>query len=167
VEGKGLTPGPDGNVWYTYIGGRLPDGSFAYQVGQLNPTTGAIESFGPANLSQAPPPSNGAAGTILAAKAGFDILAAVATFTPQAPIASPGQAYQATINWGDGTTSRIVLTVTQNGTYGIIGEHAYQSAGTYTIKVTIGNFDPANPLGDNPITVFSTANIDPFVMNML
>jgi streptogramin lyase len=164
-----LTPGPDGNIWYTYASGRLPGGALACYVGMLNPTTGAFESFSTATQSQAPPPSTGstrATGTTLSATAGFDILSAVATFTPQAPIASPGQAYQATIQWGDGTTSSIVLTVTASGTYDIVGEHTYQTAGTYTIKVTIGNFDPANPLGDNPITVFSTANVDPFNMNM-
>ncbi len=96
---------------------------------------------------------------------GFDIVNAVASFTPQVPIASPGSAYQATVDWGDGTISSIVFTVTASGTYDVVvPSHAYQSAGTYSIKVTIGNFDPANPLGDNPITVFSTATIDPFIM---
>jgi hypothetical protein len=90
----------------------------------------------------------------------------LASFTPQVPISSPGSAYQATVDWGDGTTSSIVLSVTASGTYDVVASHAYQSAGTYSIKVTIGNFDPANPLGDNPITVFSTANVDPFNMNM-
>jgi hypothetical protein len=96
----------------------------------------------------------------------LDIVSAVASFTPQVPIASPGSAYQATVDWGDGTTSSIVLTLTASGTYDVVASHAYQSAGTYSIKMTIGNFDPASPLGDNPITVFSTASVDPFNMNM-
>jgi PKD repeat protein len=62
-----------------------------------------------------------------------------------------------------------VLTVTRNGTYDVIAGHTYRSPGTYTIKVTIGNYNPANPVGDNPVTVFSTANVqalnyDPFAM---
>jgi len=44
--------------------------------------------------------------------------------------------------------------------------HTYQSAGTYSIKVTIGNYNPANPLGDDAVTVFSTANVDPFNFTM-
>jgi type IV secretory pathway VirB4 component len=48
----------------------------------------------------------------------------------------------------------------------VIAGHTYQAAGTYSIKVTIGNYNPANPLGDNVVTVFSTANVDPFNMNM-
>jgi streptogramin lyase len=161
-----LTPGPDGNIWYTYVTTLSgPGGAPVYSVGSLNPTTGTFESFSAATPSQAPP-STGATGTTLSTTAGFDLVGAVASFTPQTPIASPGQAYQVTINWGDGTTSSIVLTVTQNGTYDVIGEHTYQSAGTYNIQVTIGTFDPANPLGDNPITVFSTANVNPFSMSM-
>jgi len=41
-----------------------------------------------------------------------------------------------------------------------------QTAGTYSIKVTIGNYNPANPLGDDAVTVFSTANVDPFNFTM-
>jgi hypothetical protein len=165
-----LTPGPDGNIWYTYIGGFRTDGTPLDYVGILNPTTGSSETFSLATQSQAPPSSTGnpppATGTSLSSIVGFDIVSAVASFTPQVPIAGPGSAYQATVNWGDGTTTSIVLTVTASGTYDVVASHAYQSAGTYNIKVTIGNFDPANPLGDNPITVFSTANVDPFNMNM-
>jgi hypothetical protein len=156
-----LTPGPDGNIWFTYAGTTV------YYVGQLNPTTGAFESFSRATPSQAPtgnPPP--ATGTTLSATAGFDFVSAVASFTPQAPIATPGQAYQATVDWGDGTTSSIVLTVTASGTYDVVASHVYQTARTYSIKVTMGNYDPANPLGDSPITVFSTATVDPFNMNM-
>jgi hypothetical protein len=164
-----LTPGPDGNIWYTYVAWNSALGNFAYYVGSHNPTTGASESFSLATQSQAPPSSAGnpppASGTTLSSIVGFDIVSAVASFTPQVPIASPGSAYQATVDWGDGTTSSIVLTVTASGTYDVVAS-PYQSAGTYSIKVTIGNFDPANPLGDNPITVFSTANVDPFNMNM-
>jgi hypothetical protein len=44
--------------------------------------------------------------------------------------------------------------------------HTYQSPRTYSIKVAIGNYNPANPLGDNLVTVFSTANVDPFNFTM-
>ncbi len=82
------------------------------------------------------------------------------TFTPQVPIANPGAAYQATVDWGDGATSSQVLTVTENGTYDVSAAHSYQAPGTYTFKVTIGNYDPVSPLGDNPLTVLSTAKVD-------
>jgi hypothetical protein len=165
-----LTPGPDGNIWYTDSVYQYPTNTFLNYVGRLNPTTGVIVLFNSATPSQAPPSSTGnpppATGKNVSALAGINFLTAVASFTPQVPIVSPGSAYQVTVAWGDGTIWSIVLTVTKNGTDDIIGEHAYQTAGTYTIKVTIGNFDPANPLGDNPITVFSTATVDPFNINM-
>jgi hypothetical protein len=140
-----------------------------FYIGSLNPATGATETFYLATPSQTPPSSTGnppsATGATLSSIVGFDIVSAVASFTPQIPIGSPGSGYQATVDWGDGTISSVVFTVASNGTYDVVVTgHAYQSAGTYSIKVTIGNFDPANPLGDNPITIFSTANIDPFIM---
>ena len=92
-------------------------------------------------------------------------MTAVAAFTPQTPIASPGQAYQATIDWGDGSSSSVVLTVTDNATYDVTAGHTYQTGGTYSIKVTIGNYNPANPLGDDAVTVFSTANVQVFDFN--
>jgi len=163
-----FTPGPDGNIWYTYFGGYNASGSPVCFVGSFNPATGAKESFSQASQIQAPPSSTGngrpATGTTLSSLVGFDIVSAVASFTPQVPITSSGSAYQATVDWGDGTTTSIILTITASGTYDVVGQHTYQAAGTLTIKVTIGNFDPTNPLGDNPITVFSTANIDPFIM---
>jgi streptogramin lyase len=159
-----LTPGSDGNIWFTDMTAGI------YEIGELNPTTGAIDFFVQATPSQAAPPSTGnpppATGTTVSALAGINFLGAVASFTPQIPIASPGQAYQATIAWGDGTTSSLVLMVTASGTYDVTAGHTYQTAGTYSIKVTIGNYNPANPLGDNVVTVFSTANVDPFNMNM-
>jgi streptogramin lyase len=163
-----IAPDANGKIWYTSSLYR-PDGSYQPFVGRLDPATGLIQTFTegivvpPASSNNAPP----AAGTTFNTTAGIDFVTAVATFTPQTPIPTSGAAYEATINWGDGTTSSVVLTVMQNGTYDVTAGHTYQKAGTYSIKVTIGTFDPANPLGDNTITVFSTANVDPFNLNML
>jgi streptogramin lyase len=148
------TEDANGRIWFT-------DASPA--VRRLDPATGLFETFdqgteAPAPSANAPP----AAGTTVNATAGIDFVTAVATFTPQTPVPSIGAAYQATVDWGDGTTSSVVLTVMQNASYDVTAGHIYQTAGTYSIKVTIGTYDPANPLGDNPITVFSTANVDPF-----
>jgi streptogramin lyase len=149
-----MTPDSTGNIWYT-----TP--SF---VGRLNTATGKSETFGlavdvPASSSNNPPAEGG---QTINATAGIDFTTAVATFTPQTPIPISGAAYQATIDWGDGSTSTLILSLTENGTYDVTAGHKYQSAGNYSIKVTIGNYNPSNPLGDNPVTVFSTANVDPF-----
>ena len=172
-EPTGIMSGPEGNLWFPVA--TMQGSTRLGAISVFNPITGTfVQLFEPGVESGASPTGNptasnnsiSATGTTLSTTAGFDLVGAVASFTPQAPIASPGHAYQATVNWGDGTTSDIVLTVTTSGTYDVVASHAYQTAGTYSIKVTIGNFDPANPLGDNPITVFSTATVDPFNMNM-
>jgi len=153
-------PDAQGQIWFT----TSNEG-----VGRLDPATGNYELFDQAVDLPSPSPSNPppAAGTTINATAGIDFITAVATFTPQTPIPSSGAAYQATVDWGDGTTSSLVFTVTANGTYDVTAGHTYQTAGTFSIRVTIGNYDPANPLGDNAVTVFSTANVnDPFKIAM-
>jgi len=171
----GLTVGPDGIIWLSQTD----------SIGEFNPTTGSYREFdGQALPSSGFEQSSGstaansfisATGTVFSTIAGFDLATifssgdsrnAIATFTPQTPVSSPGAAYQATVDWGDGTTSSLVVTVSDNSTYDLTAGHTYQSAGTYSIKVTIGNYNQANPLGDNPITVFSTAKVDPFNMGM-
>jgi hypothetical protein len=54
-----MTPGPDGNIWYTYFVRNFASDNFVYYVGMLNPTTGAFESFSQATPSQALPSSAG------------------------------------------------------------------------------------------------------------
>jgi virginiamycin B lyase len=159
-----ITASPDGNLW-------LPEDKTGTDntIAEFNPSTGVFQEFvGLGHRSSGQATSTGAissndsisvTGPTVSA-AGLDFLRVVATFTPQVSIASPGTAYQAMVDWGDGATSSLVLTVTENGTYDVSAGHTYQASGTYTFKVTIGNYDPASPLGNNPITVFSTAQVD-------
>jgi len=162
--GLGITAGKDGNIWF----------SEPNAIGQFNPTTGAFQFFDTAaesatqGLGSTYGSSNSisATGTSVFATAGIDFMGVVALFANQVPVASHGAAYQATIDWGDGTTSSLVLTATENATYDVTAGHTYQTAGTYSIKVTIGNYNPANPLGDDAVTVFSMANVDPFNFTM-
>jgi streptogramin lyase len=167
IVGSQISAGPDGMLWFPQ----------AHGIGEFNPTTGqyrefvgqAVSSTGQETLFGSPISNNSlsANGTKVSAIAGIEFTTAVTTLTPQTPISNTGAAYQATIDWDDGTTSSLVLTVTDNSTYDVTAGHAYQAAGTYNIKVTIGNYDPANPLGDNPVTVFSTAKVnDPFDIGM-
>ena len=66
----------------------------------------------------------------------------VATFTSGDGSAPPG-VFNATVNWGDGTTSQ--GTVTETGTsYTVSGSHTYQDLGYYTITVNVsGNLATA------------------------
>jgi hypothetical protein len=160
---SGFAIGSNGTIWFSSQPGA---------IGELHPNTGAFQFFSTASESATQGTggssnTTSATGTNISASAGINFMTAVAAFTPQTPIASPGQAFQATIDWGDGSSSSVVLTVTDNATYDVTAGHTYQTAGTYSIKVTIGNYNPANPLGDDALTVFSTANVDdPLIMNM-
>jgi RHS repeat-associated protein len=60
---------------------------------------------------------------------------------------------QATINWGDGSST--TTTVASNGD--ISGNHAYQAAGTYAIGLTV-----ADPVSSNPLTYSATAGATVF-----
>jgi hypothetical protein len=162
-----ITSDKMGNIWFM-VGTNGGEG-----FGEFMPISGTFAFFQPGMKSSPPPPTSGstkagaaATGTTLSATAGVNFMTAVAAFIPQTPIASPGQAYQATIDWGDGTNSSLVLTIIDNATYDVTAGHTYHTAGTYSIKVTIGNYNPANPLGDDAVTVFSTANVDPFNFTM-
>src|SRR6266481_8618660 len=168
VWADGIAQTSDGMLWFRYD-------CFVWQgVEEFDPATGTVQIFKVPSQTVVPPTGStisnnsiSAAGTSISATAGINFTTAVATLTPQTPIPATGAAYQATIDWGDGTTSSLELTVSNNATYDLTAGHSYQTAGTYSIKVTIGNFDPANHLGDNPVTVFSTANVnDPLNVTM-
>src|SRR5207247_2597431 len=64
--------------------------------------------------------------------------------------------YQATINWGDGTTSAGVIQVDPNGGFDVVGSHAYRTEGTTSITVTIEDMGGSN----NTTTASSTAVTD-------
>ncbi len=62
-------------------------------------------------------------------------ISAVTTFTD----AGTNDTHVASINWGDATSSGIVTETAGSGS--AIGSHAYSSAGTYTVAVTITDDD--------------------------
>jgi streptogramin lyase len=164
--GAAMTLDANGNFWFPYFpasAGYTPRYAIG-QIGEFNPTTGAFQTFDlstgtlpPANGSTGN--SSGASGTSFNATAGINFETAVAFLTPQTPVVTPGSAYKAVIDWGDGSNSILVFTVTDNSTYSIVADHTYQTAGTFKVKVTISPFESGDSLGSGPITVFSTANV--------
>jgi uncharacterized repeat protein (TIGR01451 family) len=65
----------------------------------------------------------------------------VATFNHAGGV-EPPSAFQATINWGDGTTS--AGTITETGTtYRVVGSHNYQASGNHTISTTVSELSQA------------------------
>jgi hypothetical protein len=75
----------------------------------------------------------------------------VATFTHAGGV-EPASAFTATISWGDKTTSKGAITLS-NGTYSVVGSHNYKKGapGTYSITTTVTEVasppNPPNPPG--------------------
>jgi streptogramin lyase len=67
----------------------------------------------------------------------FRIVAVTGSFTDDADL--PTSTWTATVNWGDGTSSRgiIVRDPAQSGRYFVIALHQYRSRGTYTASLTV------------------------------
>jgi uncharacterized repeat protein (TIGR01451 family) len=68
----------------------------------------------------------------------------VATFT-HANGVEPAGAFTATINWGDGQTSRGTITLSGT-TYSVTGSHRYQTRGSHTITTTVTEVSSATQL---------------------
>lgn len=89
----------------------------------------------------------------------------VATFTD----ADPGQGaghYQATIAWGDGTTSAGLVTAAGTaGTFNVQGNHAYATAGTFTTTVSITDLNPNRTYPAAALTVQGSVTLAPSSTN--
>jgi len=143
-----LTAGSDGRIWFIGTGKN--------GVSRFDPSSGALETFSEATNTPSASSSNppAIAGTSFNATAGIDFKGAVASFTPQTPITTPGVAYQATVNWGDGTPIQVVVgnptTVTHTFADGLetrtISATATDEDGAYaagnTVGVTVNNVAP-------------------------
>jgi autotransporter-associated beta strand protein len=87
----------------------------------------------------------------------------VATFS-DANANSSGGDFSATISWGDGTTSAGIISNNGNGTFSVLGHHAYLEEGSHGFSVKIQDVGGAmaSPSGtitiaDAPLTINSVA----------
>jgi hypothetical protein len=80
-------------------------------------------------------------GSTISATEGQAFSATVATFVdtggPQNPN-DPGD-YNATIDWGDNSTSAGTISLDSSGVFSVTGSHTYGAAGTFTITTTINH----------------------------
>ncbi len=102
-----------------------------------SPGTVTFTTAGP--TAAASPPATTAKMTVTAkafkAKKGKSATYTVATFKDASD--APAKTYIATINWGDGTTSKGTVVKTGKGTYKITGKHTYKTAGQKGTKITV------------------------------
>jgi streptogramin lyase len=148
----GIATGADGNLYFTeFFGARLgevtPAGvvaEFAAPPGSTQPAvivptragTLAFTDLGTSRIDQVILPRKVplvASGTTVAATAGRPVTGTFATFT--GPSADP-RAYQATINFGDGTVAPGAVVAT-GGRFAVVATHTYTRAGTFAAAVLI------------------------------
>jgi hypothetical protein len=92
-------------------------------------------------------------GTSISGSAGKSLTATVATFS-DADSKGTASEYSATINWGDGTSSKGTISGSA-GKFSVSGTHTYKKGGKYKVTVTITDVDTAS----NTAKVTSTATI--------
>jgi hypothetical protein len=79
---------------------------------------------------------------------------AVATFEDDNPAASPAD-FNASIDWGDGTSTTAGTIGSASAAFTVLGQHTYADEGTFTVTVTIND----NPPGSGTATVTDTATV--------
>ena len=95
-----------------------------------------------------------AAGKTIKAVEGEAFCGVVATFTDP-DMHSRAREYTATINWGDGSSTKVGVISGEHGSFSVSGGHTYDEEGSYTITVTITDIDTPS----NTATASSTANV--------
>jgi hypothetical protein len=93
-----------------------------------------------------------ATGTTLSATEGVAYTGVVGTFSDGNPAASAGT-FQATITWGDGSTSSGTINAASSGGFQVAGMHTYAAEGLYTFSVSIDDQGGSKALASGPATV--------------
>jgi hypothetical protein len=79
---------------------------------------------------------------------------AVATFEDDNPAATPAD-FNASIDWGDGTSTTAGTIGSASAAFTVIGQHTYADEGSFTVTVTINDNSP----GTGTATVTDTATV--------
>jgi ELWxxDGT repeat protein len=129
-------------------------GTYAVRVTVTLAGQPAVSDTGKATVDDAP---FSAAGAAVRATAGRPFHGVVATVRDANPSGRAGD-FTATINWGDGTTTRGVIRARAGGGFDVVGDHTYAHAGRWTVTVRVTS------VGGRTVTVKSPAAVDPVVI---
>ena len=138
-SGAGVVTGADGVFQVAGVHAYASDGTY---------TVGVMVSD--ADGTTATTTSQVTAGDLYA---GVTQTLTVASFTDPNSYYTPSN-FQATINWGDGTSMTGMVTKT-GANYTVAGLHAYAAVGVYTMQVTV-----KDPMG-NAITAYDVVHVAP------
>jgi hypothetical protein len=137
-----VVDGNNGTVNFT--GGLAPGASTYFSLEEPPSVTGQVTVEQPIIVHS----------TTINATEGTSFSGVVATASDADP-ASTGSEYEATIEWGDGSSSVGTVSGT-GGSFEVDGSHTYADEGSYPVKVTLTDIDtPANH-----DTATSTANVN-------
>jgi hypothetical protein len=113
-----------------------PVGSYSFTLGTLAAGSNytVVLAANPATFAVTPAPLT-VTGVNISAPAGAPFSGTLATFSNVSPNTTP---YTALIDWGDGSTSTLVISVS-GSSLTVTGSHTYAAPTSYTISVTISN----------------------------
>ena len=93
-------------------------------------------------------------------------MVAVASFTDADPNGKAGD-YTATIDWGDDTTSAGTVQAASGGGFTVVGNHQYNTGGSFTINTSIVDVVTAGDVPPSTASAASTATITSVSANQL
>lgn len=159
AKGIGLDalPNPD-----AYLAGWTSSTNFLTTTGAFQTTYGGgIYDAFVAKITGFPATADAAitaTGVTFSATEGQSFAGTVANFHDPDPKSTPAE-YNATIDWGDGSSSAGLIKQTgispKGNDFAVIGTHTYTEEGTYTVTVTITDVDTPK----NTTTPTSTASV--------
>src|SRR5438309_448047 len=119
-----------------FTGGLAPGASAYFSLEEPPSVTGAVTVEQPIIVNS----------TTISATEGVSFSGVVATASDADP-ASTGSEYEATIEWGDGSTSAGTVSGS-GGSFSVSGSHTYAEEGSNPVKVTLTDKDTAANHGD-------------------
>jgi hypothetical protein len=118
------------------VGNQVINSSYVFPIGTTTVTVTATDAAGnksSGNFTVTVQTNSGTLPTLHAIEG--DKVREIANFTV-ADKTAPASSFTASINWGDGHTSRAAVTGS-NGSFKVKGKHAYAEDGTYSVIVSL------------------------------
>jgi uncharacterized repeat protein (TIGR01451 family) len=110
-------------------------GTYATSIKITDSAGHSITAHATAHVPDAP--LTAGAPLTLHVKAGKSFSGTVGNFIDNDPLNTLAADYKATINWGDGKTSKATFALTSTGRWKVLGTHTFGAKGTYHLTLTV------------------------------